>query len=128
MIQGIDHVAIGVADLETAIQLFESVLGMKVQHPEDVASFKVKIATLATGGTDMELIQATTDDSPVAKFVAERGARLHHTAFPFPDIDTAVAPRWLAASRSGATCPLMLRSTVCSSSPMSAMYVSPCSS
>ena len=90
MIQGIDHIAIAVADIEAAIQLFESVFGMKVKHREDVASFKVKIATLATGGTDIELIQATSDDSPVATFVAERGAGLHHVAFAVPDIESAL--------------------------------------
>ena len=90
MIQGIDHVAIAVADIEAAIQVFESVLGMKVKHRENVASFKVKTATLSTGGTDIELIQATSDDSPVAKFVAERGAGLHHVAFAVPDIEAAL--------------------------------------
>lgn len=90
MIQGIDHIAIAVADLEAAVQVFESVLGMKVKHREDVAGFKVKIATLGTGGTDIELIQATSPDSPVAKFVAERGPGLHHVALAVPDIDTAL--------------------------------------
>ena len=90
MIQGIDHIAIAVTDLERAVQVFESVLGMKVKHREDVAGFKVKIATLSTGGTDIELIQATSDDSPVAKFVAERGAGLHHIALSVPDIEKAL--------------------------------------
>jgi methylmalonyl-CoA epimerase len=91
MIQGIDHVAVAVNDLEAAIQVFESVLGMKMKHREDVAGFKVKIATIATGGTDIELIQATSPDSPIAKFVAERGPGLHHVALAVPDIDTALA-------------------------------------
>jgi len=90
MIQGIDHVAIAVADLEAAIGVFEQVLGMKVKHREDVADYKVKIATLSTGGTDIELVQATSDDSPVAKFVAERGPGIHHIALSVPDIDQAL--------------------------------------
>jgi len=90
MIQGIDHVAIAVQDLEAAIQLFESVLGMKLKHREEVANFKVRIATLGTGGTDIELIQATSPDSPVAKFISERGAGVHHIALRVPDIDTAL--------------------------------------
>jgi methylmalonyl-CoA epimerase len=90
MIQGIDHVAIAVADIEAAIQVFESVLGMKVKHREDVPTFKVKTATLSTGGTDIELIQATGADSPVAKFVAERGPGLHHVALSVPDIEGAL--------------------------------------
>ena len=91
MIRGIDHIAIAVEDLEAAVSLFESVFGMKVKHREEVATFQVKIATLDTGGTDIELIQATSADSPVAKFVAERGAGIHHVAFRVPDINAALA-------------------------------------
>ena len=90
MIQGIDHIAIAVADIEAAIGVFELVLGMKVKHREDVADFKVKTATLSTGGTDIELIQAISDDSPVAKFVAERGPGLHHIGFSVRDIEKAL--------------------------------------
>jgi methylmalonyl-CoA/ethylmalonyl-CoA epimerase len=91
MIQGIDHVAIAVADIEAAIQLFSAVFGTTVKHREDVEGFKVKIATLHTGGTDIELIQAASAESPVAKFVAERGAGIHHIAFGVPDIDMALS-------------------------------------
>jgi methylmalonyl-CoA/ethylmalonyl-CoA epimerase len=90
MILGIDHVAIAVADIEAAIGVFERVLGMKVKHREEVPGFKVKTATLSTGGTDIELIQATSDDSPVARFVAERGAGLHHIGFAVSDIGKAL--------------------------------------
>jgi methylmalonyl-CoA/ethylmalonyl-CoA epimerase len=89
-LDGIDHIAIAVTDLDAAIQLFKSVLGMRLKHREDVAGFQVTIATLDTGGTDIELIQATSPDSPIAKFVAERGAGLHHVALRVPDIDAAL--------------------------------------
>lgn len=91
MIRGIDHIAIAVEDLEAAVSLFESVFGMTVKHREEVAGYKVKIATLATGGTDIELVQATSADSPIAKFVAERGPGIHHIAIAVPDIDAALA-------------------------------------
>jgi methylmalonyl-CoA epimerase len=91
MIQGIDHVAIAVEDLDRAADLFATVLGMRVKHREEVPGFKVKTATLETGGADIELIQATSPDSPIAKFVAERGAGLHHVALRVPDIDTALS-------------------------------------
>jgi methylmalonyl-CoA epimerase len=81
-----DHIAVAVPDLEAAIVLFESVFGFKLKHREEVAAFKVAIATLSTGGTDIELIQATSPDSPVAKFVNERGAGIHHVAFEVADI------------------------------------------
>jgi methylmalonyl-CoA epimerase len=91
MMQGIDHVAIAVEDIEAAIQVFESVLGMKLMHREDVSSYKVKIATLATGGTDIELVQATSPDSPIAKFIADRGPGIHHIALSVPNIEDALA-------------------------------------
>lgn len=91
MIQAIDHVAIAVADLDAAIGVFESILGMRVKHREDVPDFKVRIATMSMGGTDIELIQATSDDSPVAKFVAERGPGLHHVALRVPDLAAALS-------------------------------------
>ncbi|HET6348309.1 MAG TPA: methylmalonyl-CoA epimerase [Candidatus Krumholzibacteria bacterium] len=91
MIQGIDHVAIAVADIDAAVQTFETVFGMRVTHREAVGEFKVMTVTMSTGGTDIELVQATSPDSPIAKFVAERGAGLHHIALKVPDIDTALS-------------------------------------
>jgi methylmalonyl-CoA epimerase len=91
MNRGIDHIAIAVPDLDAAIALFESVFGLKLKHREEVANFKVAIATLGTGGTDIELVQATSPDSPVAKFVNERGAGIHHIAFAVGDIATELA-------------------------------------
>jgi methylmalonyl-CoA/ethylmalonyl-CoA epimerase len=91
MIRGIDHVAIAVENLDAAVALFERVFGMKVKHREEVTGFRVTVATLSTGGTDIELVQGMSPDSPVARFVAERGAGLHHVAFAVPDIDAALA-------------------------------------
>jgi methylmalonyl-CoA epimerase len=64
---------------------------MKLKHREDVSSYKVKIATLATGGTDIELVQATSPDSPIAKFIADRGPGIHHIALSVPNIEDALA-------------------------------------
>ena len=90
-VTGIDHVAIAVADIESAIALFQNVLGLEVTHREEIAGFGVKVATIATGGTDVELVQGTTPDSPIAKFVAERGPGMHHVAFRVDDIHRALA-------------------------------------
>jgi methylmalonyl-CoA epimerase len=91
MIKGIDHIAIAVEDIDASIALFEKVLGMKLKHREDVGEFKAKVATLETGGTDIELVQATSPESPIAKFVAERGAGIHHIALEVGDIVAALA-------------------------------------
>jgi methylmalonyl-CoA epimerase len=91
MIKGIDHVAIAVEDIDAAIALFENVLGLKVTHREEIAGYGVRVATIATGGTDVELVQGTTPDSPITKFVAARGPGMHHVAFEVDDIEAALA-------------------------------------
>jgi len=91
MIKGIDHIAIAVEDIDASIALFETVFGMKLKHREDVGEFKARVATLETGGTDIELVQATSPESPIAKFVAERGAGIHHIALEVGDIVAALA-------------------------------------
>ena len=89
--QGIDHIAIAVEDIEASIALFEKTLGLKVTHREEVGGFKVKVATLATGGTDLELVQGTIPESPIAKFVTERGPGIHHIAIRVDDLEAALA-------------------------------------
>ena len=91
MIRGIDHVAIAVEDLDATVALFEKTLGLKVTHREEVAGSRVRVATLSTGGTDIELVQGTAPDSPIAKFLADRGPGIHHIALEVSDIDAALA-------------------------------------
>ena len=95
-IRGIDHIAIAVENLDAAIATFESVFGLKAHHREEIAGFGVAIATIATRDTEIELVQGTTPDSPITKFVATRGPGLHHIAFEVGDIDGAL--KKLAAS------------------------------
>jgi methylmalonyl-CoA/ethylmalonyl-CoA epimerase len=90
MIRRVDHIAVAVEDLDAAIALFENIIGLKVHHREEVANFGVRIATIATGGAEIELVQGTTPDSPITKFVASRGPGLHHIAFEVGDIDGAL--------------------------------------
>ena len=95
-IRGIDHIAIAVENLDAAIATFESVFGLKAHHREEIAGFGVAIATIATRDAEIELVQGTTPDSPITKFVATRGPGLHHIAFEVGDIDGAL--KKLAAS------------------------------
>ena len=91
MIRGVDHIAIAVADLDAAVSLFATVFGMKAVHREEIPGYGVRVATLATGGTAIELVQGITPDSPITKFVAERGPGMHHVALEVADIDEALA-------------------------------------
>jgi methylmalonyl-CoA/ethylmalonyl-CoA epimerase len=94
-IRRIDHIAIAVENLDAAMALFESVFGLKAHHREEIANFGVAIATIRTGDAEIELVQGTTPDSPITKFVATRGPGLHHIALEVGDIDGAL--RKLAA-------------------------------
>ena len=89
-IRRIDHIAIAVENLDAAIALFDSVFGLKAHHREEIAGFGVAIATIRTGDAEIELVQGTTPDSPITKFVATRGPGLHHIAFEVGDIDGAL--------------------------------------
>jgi methylmalonyl-CoA epimerase len=81
----IDHLGIAVKDLAAAKKLYEQ-LGIRVVSEEVVAHEKVKVAMLPIGESRIELLQATTDDSPVAKFIAKRGEGIHHIAVHVPSV------------------------------------------
>ena len=78
----LDHVGIAVTDLEASLAFFRDALGLEVERPEDVPSQRVRAQFLATGPSSLELLQATSPDSPIAKFLEKRGpgAAPHHAA------------------------------------------------
>src|SRR5713226_7659182 len=86
----IDHVGIAVRSLETAAQFYEQVLGIAVEAREEVAQEKVRVAMLPAGEPRIELLEATSDDSSIARFIAKRGEGLHHVALRVPDLAAAV--------------------------------------
>jgi methylmalonyl-CoA epimerase len=81
----IDHLGIAVKDLAAAKSLYEQ-LGIRVVHEEVVAHEMVKVAMLPIGETRIELLEATSDDSPIARFIAKRGEGIHHIAIDVPSI------------------------------------------
>lgn len=81
MINKIDHLGIAVKNLEEAKSYYENVLGLKCEGEEEVASQKIKTAFFNVGGVHLELLEPTSDDSPVAKFIAKKGEGIHHLAF-----------------------------------------------
>jgi methylmalonyl-CoA epimerase len=80
MIQGLDHIGIAVSDLETAIELWTQVVSGKMVHRERIESQKVEVAVIEVGALQIELLCPTSEDSPVAKFIAARGTGIHHLA------------------------------------------------
>ena len=82
----IEHLGIAVKDLQSAIPLYEKLLGTACYKREEVESEGVTTAFFLTGNNKIELLQATKEDSPIAKFIANRGEGLHHVAFVVQDI------------------------------------------
>jgi methylmalonyl-CoA/ethylmalonyl-CoA epimerase len=83
----INHIAIAVADLDSAMTFWRDALGLKVDHVEDVPSQKAVVAFLPCGDSEVELVKPSADDTGVAKFLAERGGGMHHLCLEVDDID-----------------------------------------
>jgi methylmalonyl-CoA epimerase len=86
----IDHVAIAVHDLDAAIEHYRTWFGAQVAHRETIVSDGVEEALLAVGGSYVQLVCPTSDDSPVAKFLATKGEGLHHVGYRVADCAAAL--------------------------------------
>jgi methylmalonyl-CoA/ethylmalonyl-CoA epimerase len=82
----IEHIGIAVSDLKIAQITYEKLLNSPVYKVEEVPSEGVKTAFLQSGTNKIELLEATADDSPIAKFIAKKGEGIHHIAFEVDDI------------------------------------------
>ena len=89
MIKKIDHIAIAVQNLESALETFRNVLGCApgAIRIEEVASEKVRVGFITLGESKIELLEPLSDDSPIAKFLAKNGEGMHHIALETDDID-----------------------------------------
>ena len=86
----INHIAIVVEDIEQALAVYRDVLDLPLEHIAEEPAEAVKIAFLPTSSGEIELIQPTSTDSGVAKFLAKRGEGLHHICLEVDSIDAAV--------------------------------------
>ncbi|KAA6324554.1 methylmalonyl-CoA/ethylmalonyl-CoA epimerase [termite gut metagenome] len=84
-ISHIEHLGIAVNSIEEALPYYENVLGLKCYNIETVADQKVKTAFLKVGDTKIELLEPTSSDSTIAKFIESRGTGVHHVAFTIAD-------------------------------------------
>jgi methylmalonyl-CoA/ethylmalonyl-CoA epimerase len=82
----IEHLGIAVKSLETSNALFEKLLGTPQYKMEEVASEGVLTSFFKMGDSKIELLEATREDSPIAKFIEKRGEGIHHIAFEVADI------------------------------------------
>ncbi|MBO7169184.1 MAG: methylmalonyl-CoA epimerase [Rikenellaceae bacterium] len=90
-ISHIEHLGIAVKSLEEAIPYYEQVLGLKCYNIEEVADQKVKTAFFKVGQTKIELLEPTSEDSTIAKFIEKRGQGVHHVAFAVEGLEGALA-------------------------------------
>ena len=86
----IEHIGIAVKDLDKSNQLFAALFGEKHYKTEEVLSEGVKTSFFKTGPNKIELLQATNPESPIAKFIAQKGEGIHHIAFAVKDINTEI--------------------------------------
>ena len=89
--RGIDHVGIAVPDLDAARRVFEGLLGMRVVAEETVPEQAVRVLKLDAGGGDLELLQSTDPEGAIGKFVAKRGAGIHHVTVRVADLAATLA-------------------------------------
>lgn len=87
----IDHIGIAVKSIDDALKLWETTLGIKCTGTEEVAEQKVKTAFLPVKDTEVELLEPTADDSPVAKFIEKKGEGIHHLAIRVDNLEKALA-------------------------------------
>ena len=85
MIERIDHVGIAVQSIDEALKLYQK-LGLEVEGFEDIPSEGVRVAMIRCGESRIELLEATTDDSPIARFLAKRGGGVHHICLATTDV------------------------------------------
>jgi methylmalonyl-CoA/ethylmalonyl-CoA epimerase len=90
-IKHIDHIGIAVKSIEQAGKFYTNVLGLKIMDIENVADQKVNVAFLPITDSEVELLQSTHDDGPVAKFIEAKGEGIQHIAYRVENIEEALA-------------------------------------
>src|SRR5512139_671680 len=90
-IKRIDHIAIVVENLESALGVYRDALGMTVTDVREMPEQDVKMAFLPTGDSEIELLEPMHEDSGIGKYLAKRGEGLHHVCLEVDDIDATLA-------------------------------------
>lgn len=90
MVNKIDHIGIAVKNLEEALNFYEIILGLKSAGFEIVEEQKVKVAFLPIGDTEVELLESTEEDGPIARYIAKNGEGVQHIAYRVDDIEKAI--------------------------------------
>ncbi|MEQ1763919.1 MAG: methylmalonyl-CoA epimerase [Pyrinomonadaceae bacterium] len=87
----INHLGIATKEIAGALKFWEDALGLENVHTEIVEDQKVRVAMLPLGESRIELLEPTSDDSPISKFLEKRGSGIHHIAVEVDDIEASLA-------------------------------------
>ncbi|MDF2548314.1 methylmalonyl-CoA epimerase [Anaerosolibacter sp.] len=87
----VDHIGIAVKSLDETLKFYQDMLGLELHGTEVVEEQKVKVAFLPVGDTEVELLESTDPEGPIAKFIEKKGEGIQHIAFKVPNIEEAIA-------------------------------------
>ena len=87
MIKKIDHIGIAVKSIEKTSELLNNILGLKVAGEEIVEEQKVKVAFLPLGDSELELLESTSPEGPITRFIEKKGEGIQHIAFRVDNIE-----------------------------------------
>ena len=87
----LDHIGIAVNSISAALAFYQDALGLAVGEREEIVTQKVRVQFLETGETRTELLEASSEDSAISRFIEKRGEGLHHIAYRVEDLEAAVA-------------------------------------
>jgi len=90
-IKRIDHVAILIDDMQKTLAFWQDALGIPMTHMQEIPAEQSRIAFLPLGGSEIELVQPTTDDSGLARYLEKRGPGMHHVCLEVDDIEGMLA-------------------------------------
>lgn len=86
----INHLGIATKSIDEALRFWEDALGLENAHTETVEDQKVRVAMLPLGESRIELLEPTSDDSPISKFIEKRGGGIHHIAVEVEDVEASL--------------------------------------
>jgi methylmalonyl-CoA/ethylmalonyl-CoA epimerase len=86
----VDHIAIVVPEMDTALDFWHGALGLPLSHTEEVLEQRTAVAMMPVGDSEVELVQPTSDDSGMARYMDKHGPGLHHICFEVDDLDTTL--------------------------------------
>ena len=91
-IKNVDHIGIAVTNLEEALEFYEDILGIRCQKIEIIEEQKVKVGFLPIGDTEIELLQSTSKDGPISKFIEKNGGRggIQHIALGVENVEKSI--------------------------------------